>query len=150
MATATFLSGATCNITPTGGAAVDVSDQLSKCEVMLGFELLESTSLADTGRQAVKGLQSVAVNLDLYLSYGATEMETLLSDIVAAGSCTIVVSPSGTVESASNPEFTITTATLGCRSGHHVVHRRTRSRLNFVLQRHLGTRHHLIIKRGKQ
>ena len=112
MATATFLSGATCNITPTGGTVYDVSDQLSSCEVLLGYELLESTSLADTGRQAVKGLQSVAVNLDLYLSYGATEMETLLSDIVAAGSCTIVVSPSGTVESASNPEFTIVAATL--------------------------------------
>jgi hypothetical protein len=112
MATVTFLSGATCNITPTGGAAVDVSDQLSSCEVLLGFELLESTSLADTGRQAVKGLQSVSVNLSLYLSYGSTEMETLLSAIVAAGSCTIVVSPSGTTESASNPEFTITSATL--------------------------------------
>jgi hypothetical protein len=112
MATATFLSGATCNITPTGGAAVDVSDQLSKCEVMLGFELLESTSLSDTGRQAVKGLQSVAVNLDLYLSYGATEVEALLTAIVAAGGCTIVVSPSGVTESASNPEFTITAATL--------------------------------------
>jgi hypothetical protein len=112
MPTATFLSGATCNITPTGGAAVDVSDQLSSCEVLLGFELLESTSLADTGRQAVKGLQSVSVNLSLYLSYGSTEMETLLSAIVAAGSCTIVVSPSGTTESASNPEFTITSATL--------------------------------------
>jgi len=110
MATATFLSGATCSITPTGGAAVDVSDQLSSCEVLLGFELLESTSLADTGRQAVKGLQSVSVNLSLYLSYGATEMETLLSAIVAAGSCTIVVSPSGTTESATNPE--ITTCTL--------------------------------------
>jgi hypothetical protein len=112
MATATFLSGATCNITPTGGAAVDVSDQLSKCEVMVGFELLESTSLADTGRQAVKGLQSVAVNLDLYLSYGTTEMETLLSAIVSAGGCTIVVSPSGVTESATNPEFTITNCTL--------------------------------------
>jgi hypothetical protein len=112
MATATFLSGATCNITPTGGVAVDVSDQLSSCEVLLGFELLESTSLADTGRQAVKGLQSVSVNLSLYLSYGTTEIETLLSAIVAAGSCTIVVSPSGTTESASNPEFTITSATL--------------------------------------
>jgi hypothetical protein len=112
MATATFLSGATCNITPTGGAAVDVSDQLSSCEVLLGFELLESTSLSDTGRQAVKGLQSVSVNLSLYLSYGTTEIETLLSAIVAAGSCTIVVSPSGTTESASNPEFTITAATL--------------------------------------
>jgi hypothetical protein len=112
MATATFLSGATCNITPTGGSAIDVSDQLSKCEVMLGYELLESTSLSDTGRQATKGLQSVAVNLDLYLSYGVGEIETLLSAIVAAGSCTIVVSPSGTTEGPSNPEFTITTATL--------------------------------------
>jgi hypothetical protein len=112
MATSTFLSGATCNITPTGGTAYDVSDQLSKCEVMVGFELLESTSLSDTGRQAVKGLQSVAVNLDLYLSYGVGEIETLLAAIVAAGSCTIVVSPSGTTEGPSNPEYTITTATL--------------------------------------
>jgi len=112
MATTTFLSGATCSITPTGGSAIDVSDQLSSCEVLLGFELLESTSLSDTGRQAVKGLQSVAVNLDLYLSYGVGEIETLLSAIVAAGSCTIVVSPSGTTEGPSNPEFTILTCTL--------------------------------------
>jgi hypothetical protein len=112
MATSTFLSGATCSITPTGGSAIDVSDQLSSCEVLLGFELLESTSLADTGRQATKGLQSVAVNLSLYLSYGVGEVETLLSAIVAAGSCTITVSPSGTTESASNPEFVITTCTL--------------------------------------
>jgi hypothetical protein len=112
MATSTFLSGATCNITPTGGSIIDVSDQLSKCEVMVGFELLESTSLADTGRQATKGLQSVAVNLDLYLSYGVGEIETLLAAIVAAGSCTIVVSPSGTTEGPSNPEYTITTCTL--------------------------------------
>jgi hypothetical protein len=112
MATTTFLSGATCSITPTGGSAIDVSDQLSSCEVLLGFELLESTSLSDTGRQATKGLQSVAVNLSLYLSYGVGEVETLLSAIVAAGSCTITVSPSGTTESASNPEFVISTCTL--------------------------------------
>jgi hypothetical protein len=112
MATTTFLSGATCNITPTGGSVIDVSDQLSKCEVMVGYELLESTSLSDTGRQATKGLQSVAVNLDLYLSYGVGEIETLLAAIVAAGSCTIVVSPSGTTEGPSNPEYTITTCTL--------------------------------------
>ena len=112
MATATFLSGATCNVTPTGGTAYDVSDQLSSCEVLLGYELLESTSLSDTGRQAVKGLQNVSVNLSLYLSYGVGEIETLLSAIITAGSCTIVVSPSGTTEGPANPEFTITTATL--------------------------------------
>ena len=112
MATATFLAGATCSITPTGGSAIDVSDQLSKCEVMVGFDILDSTSLADTGHQGTKGLQSVAVNLDLFLSYGVGEVETLLAAIVAAGSCTIVVSPSGLVESASNPEYTISTTTL--------------------------------------
>ena len=112
MATSTFLAGATCSITPTGGSAIDVSDQLSKCEVMVGFDILDSTSLADTGHQGTKGLQSVAVNLDLFLSYGVGEIETLLSAIVAAGSCTITVSPSGTTESASNPEFVITTCTL--------------------------------------
>jgi len=112
MATSTFLSGATCNITPTGGSVIDVSDQLSKCEVMVGFDILDSTSLADTGHQGTKGLQSVAVNLDLFLSYGVGEVETLLAAIVAAGSCTIVVSPSGTTEGPANPEYTITTTTL--------------------------------------
>jgi len=112
MATSTFLAGATCSITPTGGSAIDVSDQLSKCELMVGFDILDSTSLADTGHQGTKGLQSVAVNLDLVFSYGVGEIETLLAAIVAAGSCTIVVSPSGTTESASNPEYTISTTTL--------------------------------------
>jgi hypothetical protein len=112
MATSTFLAGATCNITPTGGSIIDVSDQLSKCEVMVGYDILDSTSLSDTGHRGTNGLQSVAVNLDLFLSYGVGEIETLLAAIVAAGGCTIVVSPSGTTESGSNPEYTITNATL--------------------------------------
>ena len=112
MATTTFLANATCNITPTGGTVYDVSDQLSKCEVTVGYDILDSTSLADSGHQGTNGLQTVSVNLDLFLSYGVGEVETLLAAIVAAGSCTIVVSPSGTTESASNPEYTITKATL--------------------------------------
>ena len=112
MATTTFLGNATVNITPTGGAAVDVSDQCTKCEVMIGYDLLESTAFGDGGHRAVQGLQNVSVSLDLFLSYGATEVETLLAAIITAGSCTIIVSPSGTTESASNPEFTITNATL--------------------------------------
>ncbi len=112
MATSTFLAGATCNITPTGGSAIDVSDQLSKCEVMVGYSILDSTSLADTGTRGTPGLQSIAVNLDLFLSYGVGEIETLLAAIVAAGGCSMVVSPSGTTEGPSNPEYTLTNLTL--------------------------------------
>ncbi len=112
MATSTFLAGATCNITPTGGSAIDVSDQLSKCEVMVGFDILDSTSLADTGHRGTNGLQTVTVNLDLFLSYGVGEIETLLAAIVAAGGCSMVVSPSGLTEGPSNPEYTLTNLTL--------------------------------------
>ena len=112
MATSTFLAGATCNITPTGGSAIDVSDQLSKCEVMVGYSILDSTSLADTGTRGTNGLQSITVNLDLFLSYGVGEIETLLAAIVTAGGCSMVVSPSGTTEGPSNPEYTLTNLTL--------------------------------------
>ena len=112
MATSTFLAGATCNITPTGGSAIDVSDQLSKCEVMVGFDILDSTSLADTGHRGTNGLQTITVNLDLFLSYGVGEIETLLAAIVAAGGCSMTVSPSGLTESASNPEYVLTNLTL--------------------------------------
>jgi hypothetical protein len=111
MATSTFLGNATINITPTGGSPIDVSDQCSKCEVIVGYDYLESTAFGDTGHQAAQGLQTVSVNLDLFISYGVGEIETLMAAIQTAGSCTIVVSPSGVSESASNPEFTITKAT---------------------------------------
>ena len=112
MATTTFLGNATINITPTGGSPIDVSDQCTKCEVMVGYDYLESTAMGDTGHTAAQGLQTVAVNMDLFLSYGVGEVETLLAAIQTAGSCTIVVTPSGATASASNPEITVLGATV--------------------------------------
>jgi hypothetical protein len=45
--------------------------------------------------------------MTLYLSYGASEVEEALAACVGKTS-TLVISPSGTTESASNPEYTIT------------------------------------------
>jgi hypothetical protein len=112
MATETFLGNATINITPTGGSPIDVSDQCTKCEVMVGYDYLESTAMGDTGHKAAQGLQTVAVNMDLFLSYGVGEVETLMAAIQTAGSCTILVTPSGATASASNPEITVTGATV--------------------------------------
>jgi hypothetical protein len=54
----------------------------------------------------------VSCNLDLFLSYGVGEIETMMAAIQTAGSCIITVSPSGATESASNPEFVLTGCTL--------------------------------------
>ena len=117
MATTTFLGNATINITPTGGTAYDVTDQCSKCEVSVGYDYLESTAFGDTGHRAVQGLQTVSVNMDLFLSYGVGEVETLMAAIQTAGSCSMIISPSGTSETASNPEFVLTNCTLESNQG---------------------------------
>ena len=110
MATTTFLSNATVNITQ-GATTYDLSDQATNVTLTIGSEALESTAMGDTGRKYVAGLQSVEVTLELFLSYGASEVEAALAAMVGKSSL-LVISPSGTTESATNPEYTITDAYL--------------------------------------
>ena len=107
MATTTFLSNATVAI-----GAVDVSDQVSSVTLTVGYDELEATAMGDAGRKFVKGLESVEVTLTMFNSYGTSEIEATLSDVVGDGNTTLTISPSGTTESASNPEYTITNAML--------------------------------------
>lgn len=111
MATTTFLSNATVNITQ-GVTSYDVSDQCTAVTLTVGSEELDATTMGDTGRKFVGGLQSVEVTLTLFLSYGSTEVEAMLADVVGKGTTTLVISPSGTTESSTNPEYTITNAML--------------------------------------
>lgn len=119
MSTTTFLSNATVNITQ-GATTYDVSDQCSSVTLSVGNDALETTAFSSSGapggRSFVAGLQQVEVTLEMYLSYGATaapntEVETILAACVGKSS-TLVISPSGVTESASNPEYTITGAYL--------------------------------------
>jgi hypothetical protein len=52
-------------------------------------------------------LFSNELTLTLFQGYGTTEVETYLNSLFGVAS-TIVISPSGTTESASNPEYTLT------------------------------------------
>ena len=111
MATTTFLSNATINITQ-GATTTDLSDQANQCAITIGQDALEVTAFGDTGHKMVGGLQSVDVSITFFLSYGASEVEAILASCVGTGTTTLVISPSGTTESASNPEYTITNAML--------------------------------------
>jgi hypothetical protein len=115
MATTTFLSNATINITQ-GATTYDLSDQANACTITIGQDSLESTAFGDTGHRFVGGLQSVEVSIDFFLSYGGSgstsEVETALAAMVGQGTTVLTISPSGTTESASNPEYIITNAML--------------------------------------
>jgi len=111
MATTTFLSNATINITQ-GATTYDLSDQANACALTIGQDSLEVTAFGDSGHKFTGGLQTVDVSITFFLSYGTSEVEAALADMVGKGSTTLVISPSGTTESASNPEYTITGAML--------------------------------------
>ena len=111
MATTTFLSNATINITQ-GVTSYDLSDQGNQCTLTIGQDSLEITAFGDTGHKFAGGLQSVDVSITFFLSYGTGEVEAALAAMVGQGSTTLVISPSGTTEGSSNPEYTIQNAML--------------------------------------
>ena len=113
MATSTYLTNPTVNLAPTtGGAKVDLTDQCRSATVTVGVDSLESTAFGDTGHRFVPGLQTVSVELEMYLSYGAGEVEATLFANLGTGTTELTISPSGTSESASNPEYVISNMQL--------------------------------------
>jgi len=111
MATTTFLSNATINITQ-GMTTTDMSDQANACAITIGQDSLESTAFGDTGHRFTGGLQSAEVSITFFLSYGAAEVEAILASCVGTGTTILTISPSGTTESSSNPEYVITNCML--------------------------------------
>ena len=108
MATSTYLTNPTVNLAPTtGGAKVDLTDQCRSASITLGVDSLESTAFGDTGHRFVPGLMTVSVELEMFLSYGAGEVEATLFANLGTGTTELTISPAGTSESATNPEYTI-------------------------------------------
>jgi hypothetical protein len=101
----TYLSNPTVNV--TSPSAISLTSNCSAAVLTLTAEALENTSFGQTSRTFTAGLFSNELTLTLFQGYGTTEVETYLNTLFGVAS-TIVVSPSGTTESASNPEYTLT------------------------------------------
>jgi hypothetical protein len=106
MATTTFLSNAYLTI---GGT--DLSDQCRSVTLTVGNDQLESTAMGDTGHRYVGGLQTVDVSIELFLSYGAAEVEATLYALLNTA-VTVVVAPVSNTPSSTNPRYTISNAFL--------------------------------------
>ena len=103
----TYLSNPTVLI-----GAVDVSAMCSSATLTVGYDSLEATSFGDSGHLFVKGLQSVGVELTLFNYYGAGSAEATLYAATGTGTTTLIISPAGSSESATNPEYTISNAMM--------------------------------------
>lgn len=103
----TYLSNPTVFI-----GAINVTAMCSSATLTVGYDSLESTSFGDSGHLFVKGLQSVSVELTLFNYYGEDSAEATLFAAVGDGTTTLIISPAGSTESETNPEYTISNAML--------------------------------------
>lgn len=106
MATTTFLGNVSLTIN-----SVDLSDQCTAATLTYTAEALESTSLASTARSYTAGLQNNEVTVTLMQSYAATETEATIYALVGT-TTTLVIKPTSSAVSATNPSYTLTGAYL--------------------------------------
>ena len=105
MPTSTYLSNPTVNV--TSPSAMSLTEYTSAATLTLTAEALENTAFGATSRTFTAGLFNNELTLTMFQNYGTTSVETYLNTLLGTVA-TIVISPSGTTESASNPEYTLT------------------------------------------
>ena len=103
MATATFLGAASVFTVDS----VDLADQLSSITMTKTVDALESTSLKDSSRTFVSGLQSSETTFTVMGSFATGEaVQAIFGDV--GSSVTIVFEPLAAAPGASSPRYTHT------------------------------------------
>jgi hypothetical protein len=102
MATSTYLSNPTLTVN-----SVDLSDQCTSATLTVKYDALESTAFGGTSRVYVAGLGDHELQVELFMSYAATETYATLATLVGTAT-TVVMKPTSSAVGATNPSFTLT------------------------------------------
>jgi hypothetical protein len=90
----------------------NISLNCSSISLEVGYDSLEATTMGAVGHKFVSGLQTVNVSAAVFLEYGATTVEKIISDLIGDGDTTITVSPDDGAAGVTNPTWTITNAMI--------------------------------------
>lgn len=85
----------------------NLSASLQSATLDLSSDELETTAFGGGWRTRVAGLKSGSVTLNFFQDFGAAAVDATLYPLFAAGSyATVVISPTSTAVSATNPAYT--------------------------------------------
>ena len=99
---ATVLSNPTVTVNSVALTTFCTSATLNRA-----FAALSDTAFGQDYESSVAGLQTNSVTLDLFMTYGASEVYATLKDLVGTKT-TVTVKPTSAADSATNPGFTLT------------------------------------------
>lgn len=85
----------------------DVSSYVSSVSVDMAAADIDSTAMGAGGRQHMAGIRDDKFTLTAFSDFGASGLHSIVNaKFVAAGTLSVVVYPSGSTVSSSNPSFT--------------------------------------------
>jgi hypothetical protein len=95
--------------------SVDLSDRANSVSVNYEVDSIEVTAFGDDGHNFVGGLQNLTCEISLMQDFAATETEATIYPLVGT-TTTVVIKPTASAVSATNPSYTITGAFLAAHT----------------------------------
>jgi hypothetical protein len=94
---------------------VDLSDHSNTVTVNYEIDSVEVTAFGDSGHKFTGGLQNNSIEVTFHQDYAASKTEATLYPLVGT-TTTVIVKPNGSVTSATNPSYTLSSAFLAAHS----------------------------------
>ena len=83
----------------------DLSAYVKEVRITDNYDQLDPTAMGDTARRRKKGLQDWTVEVRLLQDFAALAVDAVLSPLVGADTCALVIRPTDAAKSATNPEW---------------------------------------------
>ena len=95
--------------------SVDLSSRANQVTINYEKEAVETTAFGSSGRTYSAGLQNITVDIELQQDFAASNVEATVFPLVGT-STTIVVKPTSSAVSATNPSYTIASTYLAAHT----------------------------------
>lgn len=95
--------------------SVDLSDRANSVTLNYEVEAVEDTTFGNTGRTFTGGLQNVTCDIEFMQDFAANEVEATIYPLVGTRT-TVVVKPTSSAVSATNPSYTIASTYLAAHT----------------------------------
>ena len=89
-------------------AGTDLSDHVQSIVVSMNAEDLDGTAMGATSRTHVRGLRDDRIEVTFLQDYAASEVDAILSGMFTSTGFSVVVKPTSSSVSSTNPSYTMT------------------------------------------
>ena len=89
-------------------AGTDLSDHVQSIVVSMNAEDLDGTAMGATSRTHVRGLRDDRIEVTFLQDYAASEVDATLSGLFTSTGFLVVVKPTSSSVSSTNPSYTMT------------------------------------------